>query len=97
MRVSAKLLMWPNSCACCMGERETRRSAVLLRKNSKGRMENQSWPIPYCDRCERRIDSGRCDEAVVYVALTGTFNTFDFWNEDFADEFRRLNRDKLIG
>ncbi len=64
VRVSARILNWPDRCACCLGPADaefdacsTRRTGVrVVRTTTKG------WAVPYCSGCLDHVDAD--EEAV---------------------------------
>jgi hypothetical protein len=53
VQISARLIRWPTVCACCCAP--ARESEAAVARRHKGvrvvRVEEKSWPIPYCSRC----------------------------------------------
>lgn len=94
--VSARLLSWPKMCAACCGPAEGTRSAVCNRVERDYRTRSQSWSVPYCQQCNRDIDSGRSSESVRYEGFYASVHTFDFWNPEYSEEFRAMNRSKVL-
>lgn len=53
VEVSARILHWPNACACCGGAASTSIPAATIRRRGKRvvRTESKWWRIPYCHDC----------------------------------------------
>jgi hypothetical protein len=58
VRVSARILKWPEKCACCCGwpddvfrAESTRTTGVRV-----VREDSRSWPVPYCSRCLEHME-----------------------------------------
>lgn len=54
-QISANLLNWPHSCACCGGDADTKLRASASRTTGK-RVQNTTtswWEVPYCLHCIR--------------------------------------------
>lgn len=53
VKISAHIIHWPKTCACCGGSAET--AVQVTHERTKGvrvvRTEEKSWHIPYCLRC----------------------------------------------
>jgi len=59
VEISARLIRWPNCCACCCGPADT--SVEISFTRSTGvkviREQTKSWRVPYCTRCLGHIDA----------------------------------------
>ena len=54
VKISAKIIRWPECCACCCGRADTREDATAVRTEGKRviRTQAKSWPVPYCRGCQ---------------------------------------------
>lgn len=57
VQVSARLLSWPQSCACCRGSSTATLAASHTRTTGKKVIHSQtrSWNVPYCDDCKEHV------------------------------------------
>jgi DNA-directed RNA polymerase subunit RPC12/RpoP len=95
--VSARLLHWPRMCTCCNGTFDVTRKVVYRRVDSRGKMQERWWEVPYCRRCSDSIDTGAAGESVRYDNFSGSVHTFRFWSPEYAQAFQEQNRGKLVG
>ena len=104
VQVSAKLLCWPRSCACCMGTPDVE-YLVTCTRTSKKKQEQQCWRVPYCSACLAHVrtqngakaDCCTMGPAIVYDNWHGTVHTFRFLSRGYAAAFREANSKKLLG
>jgi hypothetical protein len=57
VQVSARILEWPQQCACCCGPPDMTWEASSTRHTGKRviREQTKSWEVPYCSRCVGHI------------------------------------------
>jgi hypothetical protein len=57
IKVSARILHWPEVCACCLGPADSTLDASHTRVTGVRvvRENTRVWPIPYCQRCRDHI------------------------------------------
>ena len=57
VQVSARLLHWPQQCACCGGPSHTSLTAGHTRVSGKRviRTSTRSWDVPYCSDCRQHV------------------------------------------
>ena len=53
VRVSGRILSWPQKCACCSGPSDTNLRAEHTRTTGKRvvRTDTRHWDVPYCSHC----------------------------------------------
>jgi hypothetical protein len=53
LQISAKILNWPRSCACCCGPADREVPAAASRTTGKRVQHTKTywWNVPYCSRC----------------------------------------------
>ena len=58
-QISANFLSWPNSCACCGGNADTKLHASASRTTGKRvrHTTTSSWKVPYCSQCVRHKEA----------------------------------------
>jgi hypothetical protein len=93
LRVSARLLRWPASCACCLGPEETQVDAVCLAAH---RRKAKAWRVPYCQRCADDVLARRAGPSVLYLDWEHSVHFFRFWNQDYALAFAMANESKML-
>lgn len=109
VQVSAKILLWPQKCACCLGESETELQVIAPRLAAKkGKEENaRIWGVPYCIACLAHVENQTSERvakeccssgpAVAHEGWRGTVHTFHFFNPGYARRFIEANKEKCLG
>ncbi len=59
VEVSARLIRWPDRCACCLGRANTVHETTHTRVTGKKviRTDSRSWQVPYCTNCLDHVDA----------------------------------------
>lgn len=110
VQVSARILLWPQKCACC-GTKDNLEQQRFLSDHETGRANTSGWLIPYCHRCIRHASeyvetlipqeitsACACQAwAVKYLGYKGSVHTLCFTSESYARSFAEANEKKLIG
>ena len=56
VKVSARLLHWPQMCASCCGSFEIVRKVLFAHIDSRNRRQDRWWDVPYCLKCHDDIE-----------------------------------------
>src|SRR4051812_44837622 len=61
VEISARLIRWPNNCACCCGPADTSINISFTSRTGVRVIHEQtkSWRVPYCSQCFDHIDAAR--------------------------------------
>jgi hypothetical protein len=109
VQVSARFLLWPQKCACCLGEVETVFQLLAPRLAAKkgDTQPERCWEVPYCRRCLTHTQGHNLESmtedccttgpAVTHQGWRGTVHTFHFSNPGYARRFIEANREKCLG
>jgi hypothetical protein len=60
IQISARIIRWPQACACCCQASDTAVEVRSTRTTGKRviRTHTKSWSVPYCSRCREHIQVG---------------------------------------
>jgi hypothetical protein len=75
-QISANLLSWPSSCACCGGDADTKLRASAARTTGKRvqRTTTSWWEVPYCSQCVRHKEA--YDSASIWLWASWVLGVF---------------------
>jgi hypothetical protein len=61
VQISARMIQWPDVCACCCQAADTRVEVSSTRTTGKKiiRSTTKTWNVPYCRRCLEHIDASK--------------------------------------
>lgn len=71
VQVSARILHWPDMCACCGGPADTSFAAGFSKSKGKRvvRTESKWWKVPYCRDCIKHVRGQRAAVAGCYWSV----------------------------
>jgi hypothetical protein len=79
IQVSARVLQWPNQCACCGGPSNTHLAVTYTRAEGVKviRTDTKTWETPYCQSC---LDHMQAAEAACEAARTASAIDTTAWD-----------------
>jgi hypothetical protein len=101
VRVSARLLSWPQCCVCCGGLADTSYQAAFTRTTGKRviKTDTRSWAVPYCSRCRGHVEKARQAKTLLATAIVlGTLGgLLAVWKIAGGDSHSPTVTDILVG
>ena len=72
VQISARLIRWPEQCACCLGRANEVYRATYTRVTGKKviRTDSRWWDVPYCSSCLGHVDAASRAKA---ITATGAY------------------------